>query len=33
MFLIRNVLKQGDALLPPLFKVALDYTIRRVQVN
>ncbi len=33
MFPIRNVLKQGDALPPLLFNFALDYTIRRVQVN
>jgi len=32
-FPIRNVLKQGDALSPMLFNFALDYTIRRVQVN
>jgi hypothetical protein len=33
MFPIRNVLKQGDALSPLLFNFALEYTIRRVQVN
>jgi hypothetical protein len=33
MFPIRNGLKQGDALLPFLFNFALDYAIRRVQVN
>ena len=33
MFRIRNVLKQGDALSPLLFNFALQYTIRRVQVN
>ena len=33
MFPIRNGLKQGDALLPLLFNFALEYTIRRVQVN
>ena len=33
MFPIRNGLKQGDALLPLLFNFALDYAIRRVQVN
>jgi len=33
MFPIRNCLKQGDALLPLLFNFALEYTIRRVQVN
>jgi len=32
-FLIRNGLKQGDALLPMLFNCALEYAIRRVQVN
>ena len=32
MFLIRNGLKQGDALSPLLFNFALDYAIRRVQV-
>ena len=32
-FPIRNGLKQGDALLPLLFNFALEYTIRRVQVN
>jgi hypothetical protein len=26
-------LKQGDALLPLIFNLALEYTIRRVQVN
>ena len=29
----RNDLKQGDALTPMLFKFALKYAIRRVQVN
>ena len=29
----RNGLKQGDALSPLLFNFALEYTIRRVQVN
>ena len=29
----RNGLKQGDALSPLLLKFALDYGIRRVQVN
>ena len=33
IFPIRNGLKQGDALSPLLFNFALDYTIRRVQVN
>jgi hypothetical protein len=33
MFLIRNVSKQGDAILPLLFTFALGYVIRRVQVN
>ena len=33
MFPIRNVLKHGDALSPMLFNFALDYAIRRVQVN
>ena len=31
MFPIRNGLKQGDALMPLLFKFALDYAISRVQ--
>ena len=31
--LIRNALKQGDALTRMLFNFALDYAIRRVQVN
>jgi len=29
----RNDLKQGDALSPMLFNSALEYAIRRVQVN
>jgi len=32
-FPIRNGLKQGDALSPMLFNFALDYAIRKVQVN
>jgi len=33
MFLIWNVLKKGDALLPLFFKFALQYAIRKVQIN
>jgi hypothetical protein len=33
MFPIRNALKQGDALSPLLLNFALEYAIRRVQVN
>jgi hypothetical protein len=33
MFPIRNGLKQGDALSPLVFNFALEYAIRRVQVN
>jgi hypothetical protein len=33
MFSIRNGLKHGDALSPLLFKFALQFVIKRVQVN
>jgi hypothetical protein len=33
VFPIRNGLKQGDTLSSPLFNFALEYTIKRVQVN
>ena len=33
MFPIRNGLKQGDALSPLLFNFALEYTVKRFQVN
>jgi hypothetical protein len=33
MFPIKNRLKQRDALSPLLFNFALDYAIRKVQVN
>jgi hypothetical protein len=32
-FLNRNCLKQGDALTPLLFNLAILFTVRRVQVN
>jgi hypothetical protein len=32
-FLVINGFKQGDALLPLLFNLALEYAIRRVQAN
>ena len=32
-FPVRNGLKQGDAVSPIIFNFALEYTIRRVQVN
>ena len=32
-FPVKDGLKQGDALWPLLFNFALEYTIRRVQVN
>jgi hypothetical protein len=32
-FPIQNALKQGDALLPLLFNIALGYAIRKVQEN
>jgi hypothetical protein len=33
MFLIKNGLKKGDALSPLFFNFALEYAIRRFQVN
>ena len=33
MFPIRNGLKEGDARSPLLFNFALEYTIKRVQLN
>jgi hypothetical protein len=33
MFSIRNILKQGGVLSPLLFNFAVDYSIRRIQVN
>ena len=33
MFPIRNGLKQGDAVSPLLFNFALEYAIKRVQIN
>ena len=33
MFPVRNGLKQGDALSPLLFNFALEYAIKKVQVN
>ena len=33
MFPIRNGIKQGDALMPLLLNFALEYAIKRVQVN
>jgi len=33
MFPIKNGFKQGDALSPLFFNFALEYTIKRVQVN
>jgi hypothetical protein len=32
-FLIQNYLKQGDALWPLCFNLALEYAIRKVQEN
>ena len=33
MFLLKNGLKQGNVLSPWVFNSALEYAIRRVQVN
>ena len=33
VFPVKNGLKQGDALSPLLFNFALEYTIRRLQIN
>ena len=33
MFPIRNGLKQGDAISPFLFNFAVEYAIRKVQLN
>jgi len=33
VFPIRNDLKQGDALSPLLFNFALEYAVRKAQVN
>jgi hypothetical protein len=32
-FPVKNILKQGDALLPLLFNYSLEYVFRRVQAN
>ena len=33
LFPVRNGLKQGDGLSPLLFNFALEYAIRRIQLN